>query len=228
MVSQFLFRIEEKMTEFPPNSHRSKMIPAGPTEKSSQEKVVEKVVTNDVSRRKPPLGKRFAQTFFGGTAKNAAQYVVMEVLLPAAKDAIADAMSQGVERILFGETRSASRRAGGYRPPTAAYTAYNRMTSPPVAGHMRQEARTISREARSQHVFDEIIIATRIEAEHVLNKLEALVLEYGSCTVADFYSLVGATGEYTDDKYGWDSMRGANVVRVRDGYIVDLPRPVQL
>ena len=43
-------------------------------------------------------------------------------------------------------------------------------------------------------------------------------------TVADLYELVGVTGEYTDNKYGWDSLGSASVTRVRGGYLVDLPR----
>jgi hypothetical protein len=201
-----------------------------PTESAApDDKKLEKVITNEVIRRKQPLTKRLAQTFFGGSAKSAAQYVMMEVLLPAAKDAVADAFSQGVERIIFGETRSASRR-GGFRGVNLVpnnFTAYNRITSPSgVAPY--QPNNTLSPQARAHHNFDEIILATRPEALAVITRLQGLITTYGSCTVADMYAIMEITSEYTDNKYGWTSLQGADIVRIREGYLLDLPRPVQL
>ena len=51
---------------------------------------------------------------------------------------------------------------------------------------------------------------------------------YGQVTVADLYDLVGISGSFTDNNYGWTDMREASVRRVRDGYILSLPRPRQL
>ena len=52
---------------------------------------------------------------------------------------------------------------------------------------------------------------------------------YQMVSVADLYDLVGVTGDYTDNKYGWTNLRNAKVVRVRDGYMIDLPKalPIQ-
>jgi len=44
-------------------------------------------------------------------------------------------------------------------------------------------------------------------------------------SVADLYELVGIQGSYTDNKYGWTkNIRNASVVRVRDGYLLKLPK----
>ena len=40
--------------------------------------------------------------------------------------------------------------------------------------------------------------------------------------------LVGVTGNYTDNKYGWTNIRNAEVVRVRDGYRIKLPRALPI
>lgn len=47
-------------------------------------------------------------------------------------------------------------------------------------------------------------------------------------SVADLYDLVGINGNYTDNKYGWFNIRTASVVRVRDGYMIKLPKAVPL
>ena len=52
---------------------------------------------------------------------------------------------------------------------------------------------------------------------------------YGLVRVADFYDLVGVTGNYTDNKYGWTNIRSAEIVRLRDGgYVIKLPRAMQI
>lgn len=188
------------------------------------EKVVEKVVEGDVVRRKKPLGKRFSETFFTGDARGVFSYVVGDVLLPAAKDTIADAFSTMIERMLFGETRSASRRTGARPSGGSGYVSYNRFAPQQGPAARREDPRLeISRKARSTHNFDEIILATRAEAETVIDRLFDIVTRYEAATVADLYELVGVTPKFTDDKWGWTDIRGAGVTRVRSGYLLELP-----
>lgn len=215
------------MEEFPGNSRRV-LKPTEKKEKTTPEKKIERVVESEVVRRRKPLGKRFLETFAGGDAKSVLGYVMMDVLLPAAKDTIADAVSQGIERMLFGEVRSTSRRTG-HRPTggSSGYVSYNRYTSGNPAMR-REEPRSVSSRARARHDFDEIILATRVEAEEVIDRLFDLVSRYESATVADLYELVGVSGNYTDDKWGWTDLRGAGVTRVRNGYLLDLPKPENL
>lgn len=213
------------MDNYPPNRRVTRVTKVTEPAEKVEEKKIEKVVQGEVVRRKKPLGKRFLDTFVGGDAKTVATYVVMDVLLPAAKDAIADSFSQGIERMLFGEVRSASRRPG--RAPGHGYTSYNRFSSPSSATR-REDPRSVSRQARAKHDFDEIILATRVEAEEVIERLFDLISNYEAATVADLYELVGITGDYTDNKWGWTDIRGAGITRIRSGYLLDLPRPEPL
>jgi hypothetical protein len=205
--------------EFPSNSHR---VTEPPKEKPEAKKV-EPVVVNNVERRKTSFGRRFADTFVGGDARNVVQYVLFEVLVPAAKATITDAVSQGVERMIFGEGTGGSRRTGGYRSGgPSSYVSYNKFSS---KRDPREEPRGMSRQARANHDFGEIILATRAEAELVIERLFHLVNEYEVATVADLLELVGETPSYMDGKWGWDDMHGASVRRYRnEGYLLELPR----
>lgn len=40
--------------------------------------------------------------------------------------------------------------------------------------------------------------------------------------------LVGITGSYTDNKYGWTNIRNAEIVHVRDGWMIKMPRAVAI
>lgn len=211
------------MDDYPSNSRIRKPAPKAP---ELEQKKVEKVVEGEVLRRKKPFGKRFSELFIGGNMKMVGEYVLMDVLLPATKDTVADAVSQGIERMLFGEARSTSRRTG-MRPGVGnSYVDYRRMSG--GAGPRREDPRSPSRRSRATHNFDEIILETRVEADEVIDRLFDLVAKYESATVADLYELVGVTGSYTDDKWGWTDIRGAGVTRIRNGYLLELPKPEPL
>lgn len=211
--------------DFPSNARNPKVAAKQPVET----KKVERVVEGEVVRRKKPIGKRLRETFLGGDTKGVFEYIMLDVLVPAAKDTIADAASQGVERMIFGEARSTSRRTG-YRPGSSSGPInYANRYSPVGRASGRDEDRAqLSRRARANHEFDEIILNTRPEAEAVIEQLFELVSNYDEATVADLYELVGVSGNFTDHKWGWTDMRGAGVQRVRGGYLLDLPKPEPL
>jgi hypothetical protein len=207
---------------FPANSHTTN--PSPDKEPADNSKKVEKVVTGEVARRRKPLSKRLAETFIGGDAKNVWGYVLFDVLVPAAKDMAADAVSQAIERLLFGEVRSTSRRTGIRPGGSNGYVSYNRYA--PASQPRREDPRpSLSRRARSSHDFDEIILATRQEAETVIERLFDLVSRYEQATISDLYELVGVSASYTDERWGWTDVRGAGITRIRNGYLLDLPRP---
>lgn len=219
------------MESYPSNSQK-KIETKGDSETpgTKTEKKVERVVTGEVIRRKKPLGKRFGEVFGGGDAQSVASYVVADVLLPAAKDMIADAVSQGIEKMLFGEARGGGRsRVNNQRKPASSYTSYNKFSGGhPANSRDRAEPRSMSDRARSTHDFDEIILDSRAEAQGVLENMFSLIDDYDVATVADLYELVGTTGSFTDERWGWTDMRGCTVSRIKGGYLLDLTKPEYL
>jgi hypothetical protein len=207
------------MDDFPSNSHQHKLPGAEP-----EPKKIDRIIEGEVIRRKKPLGTRIKETFVGSDMRSVGQYITFEVLLPAMKDTIADITSQGVERMLFGEARSTSRRTG-MRPGGGGYVQYNRMAG---ERDRRRDREFPSRKARANHDFDDIVLATRVEADEVIDRLFDLVSRYNSATVADLYELLGISGSFTDDKWGWTNLYGAKARRVTGGYLLDLPRPEPL
>lgn len=203
--------------DFPSNSETSKRARRG-------EKTVERVTSGDAVRRKKSLRKQFSETFVAGDAKSAIHYVVFDVLLPAAKDMVVEAGSQGIEKLIFGE----GRRRGGSTSPQAGPTGYINYSRQAMASRMSSPQRAISRQARATHNFDEIVLESRTEAEEVVNRLFDLVSHYETATVADLYELVGLSSNHTDHKWGWTDLHGAGVSRIRGGYLVDLPEPSPL
>lgn len=209
--------------EFPSNSKNPR-----PTTPEPEEKKVESVVTNKVELRKKTLLKRFTDIFIGGDSRSVMSYVFMDVLVPQAKDMMTEAASQGFERLIYGESRPSRGRSGpGGRPsgPTN-YTRYAVRGNNPL-GRAGEPDRRVANQPKSQGV-DDILLATRVEADAALDRLYDLLKEYDVVSVSDLYSIVGLTGSYVDHKWGWTDLHGSQIRRVRDGYILELPRPVSL
>lgn len=203
-------------SEFPANRKTQTERVEPPKEKPKAEKVIE----GTVIKRKKGIGSKIAESFSGDDAQTVGNYILLDVVVPATKTMIADAVSQGIERMLFGEVRS--RRNGGPRVGPGSHISYNRignnssLPTPPT--------RTMSRQARATHNFDEVILETRGEAEKVLEMLTETISLYDVATVSDLYDLIGLTGNFTDEKWGWTDLRDASITRVRNGYLLDLPR----
>lgn len=65
---------------------------------------------------------------------------------------------------------------------------------------------------------------TRGEADAVIDQMGAVIDQYNVVTVADMYDMADLTAPYTSNKYGWTSIRDARVERVRDGYVIKMPK----
>ena len=196
------------MNDYKPNSHRFKEEQA----KKEQEKKVEKVVTGTVVTKKKSVFRKFTDEFISEDAKNVKSYVFGEVLIPAIKKAIADIVTDGIDMILYGGSRGERKRS------TADRVSYRNYYDRPSNNSNRSVATTYN--------YDDIILENRGEAEDVLDRMYELLDTYGLVRVADLKDLVGITGSYTDNRYGWTSLRSAEIVRVRDGYMIKMPRAV--
>lgn len=198
------------MEEFKPNSHRSK--------EEKQEKKIEKVVSGTVKPKKKSEIQKFADVFIQEDVNNVGSYILQDILVPAVKKAISDIVTNGTDMILYGETGRTKKKSPSSNVSYRSYYERDRE---------RDRDRYASRN-RNSYSYDDIIIDNRGEAEEVLSRMDELIDTYGLASVADFYELVGVTGNYTDNKYGWTDIRNASVVRVRDGYIIKLPKALPL
>lgn len=207
--------------EYPSNSNKAKV------SVSKESKNLERVTTNSAVRRKKPFFKSITETFSQADAASVLNFVVMDVIVPAAKDMLSDAISSGLDQLLFGGESRGGRR-GGTRQPNNGYVSYNRYSSNNTLRPEPYRGPSISKRGRATHNFDEIILPTRVEAESVIDRLFDVVDRFEIATVSDLYELVGISGNFTDERYGWSNLRGAGVSRVKNGYLLNLPRPEQI
>lgn len=200
------------MEDYKPNSHRYK------EEQKEREKRVDKpVVTGKVIPKKQSKLRKFTNEFISEDAKNVKTYVFGEVLIPAIKKAVCDIVTDGISMILYGESRGGNKRSSA-----------NRVSYRDYYDKDNRSYRNDRPVTSSGYSYDDIILSTRGEAEDVLDRMYELMDTYQLVRVADLYDLVGITGNYTDNKYGWTNIRNAKIIRVRDGYMIEMPRAVPI
>lgn len=186
------------------------------------EKVVKKIVTGDAIKRKKTLGSRFREFFGAEDGRGVVDYIVYDVLRPAFRDMLADAAIQAVERTVYGEARSSTRRTANHRGPvgSSSHISYNRYSNTP-----RETPRAMSARGRATHDFGEIELRSYAEAEAVIAQMDEFIDRFGHTSVSDLYEMVDLEPTYMDEKWGWTDLRGADIRRTRNGtYILILPR----
>jgi hypothetical protein len=209
--------------EFPSNRKHGSEEKDAPKD---EEKKVAKVVQAEAIQRKRSLWGRFKQNFISGPdSKTVVEHVFFEILIPAGKDLFLDALNAGFERKFYGEVRSRGRRGYSHQ----GYTAYNRIGSALIdPRNRRDEEPRRSRSRGSSRDFGEVVLQSRAEATEVLDNMYELLDRYRQVTVADLLDLCDLPRQYTDNNYGWVDLRGADVQRVSEGYLLILPRAESL
>lgn len=202
------------MSEIPnyePNSHKYKK------EKQQEQREKLKPVVTGVAKTKKKTGmQKFMDTFVQEDAQSIKTYILSDVLIPAAKKAINDIVTNGISMILYGDT--AQKKKG-----SASKVSYRSYYDQP------------SRDPRDRRSdmgvlnYDEVVFDSRRDAEAVLMQMDELIDSYGFVTVADLYDISNiSNAEYTTNKYGWTNLRNAQVIRIRDGYTIKLPKAMPI
>lgn len=166
--------------------------------------------------REQRLSKKLAESFVSEDVKDVKSYVIFDIIVPTVKDTILDLINMAFYGESYGNRRTKNR--GYYTNERVSYSSYYKSDR----DRDRHDERRRSR--RSTEV-PEIIVDTRVEAQDVLEEMNNLIDEYDSVTVADLCQIVGITGQYTDEKFGWYDLSSARIRRDRNGYLLDLPRP---
>jgi hypothetical protein len=178
-----------------------------------------------VIQRKKPLGRKIAETFLGDYAKSALNHALVDVIIPQAKGMMVDAGNEALNRIFYGSAGNGRRT--NVNDNRTRGTAYNRMYVPANGGSQASEDRRTPVQGAG-YQLQEIILGDRGDAEEILDGMLAIVSQYGTVSVSELKEMLGVTGEFTDQKWGWKNLGSTKVTRVHEGYLLDLPRIVSL
>jgi len=191
---------------------------------------LQKVVSAQPTKVKRNLFSRLVTGVLGPDGlPGLGNYVAEEIVIPAVKNLIYDAIESTARKAMFGRGGGPAR--GGYgrsygNAPRQATNYNNR-----YATSTRREAEDDRKVVRPSSRFgvDEYIIEDRQSAVEVLTTLTEQADRYNVSSVADYYELIGVDAKHTDHNYGWsiDTIHDATIQPIRGGYIIKFP-PVEV
>lgn len=201
------------MEEYKPNSNKYHL------EKSNEESVHrESVVKGNVSVRQKSGLRKAAEIFFAKDIDDVKNYLIYDVLLPEAKDALYALINNGAQMFLYGETRNKRNpNTNGIR------FSYNKCYD-----QGKPERNTLTNKANLTRL-DDVVFDDMRDAEEVLNSMVDILETYGTVSVSEFCELANRPDEYTDRKYGWTNLATAEVRRMSGGgYYIKFPKAILL
>lgn len=180
---------------------------------SPEKKVVAKAKVVKKSRIKEALS-----TFFAQDLPEIAEHLVVDVAIPAAKNAITDMVTQGIQQLLYGQVDRRRLNTG--------YTSYSSSSRASYGGsNYRPRERDRAQSQPKPTSVDDLVFDSRGEAVDVIEYIADTIEQYGQVSVADLMSSVGIQPRYTDERWGWTSTDAFELRQIREGWLVSADRP---
>lgn len=202
------------MTDYKSNSIKNR--------NDEKKTVVKKVTKGNVSVKKGNKVGGLLGNIITTEAKSVKDYVLHDILIPTIVDTVVNVIKTSVDMTFYGEVRHNKNRSriGGSRISYSDYYDDRRRSSRPE-NRSRVSSRGIS--------CEDIEFDTREDANAVLSKMDDVLEQYDSVSMADVFEAAGYTGNGPSDRdYGWRNLRDAAVIRTREGYSLRLPRAKEL
>ena len=183
---------------------------------------MKKIVSGTATKKRPSLKEKFVGVFFQESVDDLKKYIWSDIVIPAIRDLISDTVNRGSDFLLYGQSRRPSPKGRTFNT-TSGYVPYNAVSTPTRAAQQAQPSTQ-----RNSIAPTDVVLSDKGEAEAVLDALIETVDYYGQASRGDLLDSCGMRTEHTDYKWGWKDLSTAAVVRIRDGYLIKMPREIPL
>ena len=168
--------------------------------------------------REQRLSKKLRDSFIPEDIQDVKTYLIFDTIIPHVKETVLDLINMAFYGESYGGGRRNSKR-GYFTNERTSYASY----------YKSDRDREKRERSRKSNDIPEIIVESRADGLDVIEEMNNLIDEYDSVSVGDLNQIVGITGNYQDEKFGWYDISSAKVKRVGpEEYLIDLPRPKPL
>lgn len=160
---------------------------------------------------------KFLSEFFAADAPTIGRHLVNDVLRPAALRLLDDTITTAKDVALYGDNAAPAQK--NKKEIVGTKVSYDK-----VSEKKKLEVVDTKR-------FDYPVVATKKDADTVLQTLNDVIEQYDMVTVADMYDLCGIKDyPFTANSYGWNTLNDAIVVHTSDGWLIkpSNPRPIDI
>lgn len=198
------------IVNYTPNSHKYR----AEQKTAAENQKVEKVVRGTVKRKKNEV-RKFTDIFAPGDVSDIKNHLLMDVAIPTFKKLLSEMIRIGADMLIYGDVRSAG----------SGHTAYNKISYSANTSGVVPSSATV----RTPFNYDDILFDDYRDAECVMRSMCDILGTYKIVSVAKFYELCGVKdNNYMNHNYGWMDLRGADIIRVRDKWMLKLPKVMPL
>lgn len=202
---------ENEMDNYKPNSHKSR--------EPGADKKIDKPTIGPVKTRKRSELRKITDVFVSDDVDSVKSYIVMDVLIPAAKKTVSDIVGgvfdiikNSVDIYLYGE--DAVRKKSSDKGGRTSYGKY----------YERKDDRRTARDPRDRRAsssarfdYEDLLFDSRGDVESIIAKMEDVIDEYDLISVATLYNdILDLSAPYTAEHYGWTNIKSAHAERVWD------------
>lgn len=177
---------------------------------------VQKVVQGPVTIKKKTGARKLLNMLIAEDLPSIKDHVFKDVLIPSIKKAIDDI----VHMLLYGESARSRDKYPGTKVTFKDYSSYSKSSG---------SSSSSSSSERTGFDYEDYVFDMRGDAEQVLFQMEDILDKYRIVRVSQLYELMGKkNNNYCVYNYGWTNLDNAKVVRVREGYVLQLPKPYSI
>lgn len=206
------------------NSHKQRE-----EEAAKKEKKIERITSSEVIIQKQGPWRKFRSLLIEADMGSVGQFIWYDILVPTMKNLLVDTVEQGIKRTVYGDRRAS------YRPPSQALVGRESRVSynSPVIRRYEPDPRSLPQSnitalpmstSRASNDPRGFIIASRDEAEQVIEAMLHAIDQYDVVTVMDLHEMLGLDTTPIDNNWGWDDLREAQIRQVREGWVLELPQ----
>lgn len=185
---------------------------------SAPKKNIQPVISGAVQAPRP-ASRRLMGFLFAEKPKDLSAKIGRDVVVPRIKAGVEEALRAFIHGMFWGNgpaptsniVQGTVLRAGGVQ--------YNQISSLPPG-----TSPTVSSTTSSGN-YQDLVCPSQQEAEMLLSNMIATLNQYRVVAVADLYEMARIKPAPSDNAFGWYSLDGARISKVRDGYLLELPRP---
>lgn len=167
--------------------------------------------TGIVRTRKVSTFKEVFAALFPEGLKGIKEHLIWDMFVPRMQEFLHDGWDD-VGDVLF--------QGGGKSRQSDSHVSYD--------SQYRRNSQVHRPITRPAYDYQEVVWSSRAEAERLLRVMNAILREYKVVTLLDYNDEVGYQTYPGQSHYGWIRLDSARVERTYDGWVVVLPRPVEI
>lgn len=192
--------------------------------KAPQQKAKPELKCVVTGKSKPVPQSIWSKVFVGikpTSGQSMKSFIFDEIVTPLIQRAVVEGVTGAINFLVKGDAYADRKDIQKFGK---SYINYNGISSGKPASNYVYSGKN------SNMDIENVWFESRVDAQRVLDEMQAVIANYDILTVNGFYDIIGKTSiiDQGNEKFGWSDLRNAYVTASRGGWVLHLPRPMPI